>query len=67
VRACAASSKVDLTCAQPVAVATRTASIATAGASQSEDHNDKQKIGFFDSIDPKQRAFTTTLADGWVG
>jgi hypothetical protein len=28
------------------------ASIAAAGASQSEDRNDKQKTGFFDSIDP---------------
>jgi hypothetical protein len=30
------------------------ASIAAAGASQSKDRNDKQKTGFFDSIDPKQ-------------
>jgi len=29
------------------------ASIAAAGASQSKDRNDKQKTGFFDSIDPK--------------
>jgi len=29
------------------------ASIAAAGASQSEDRNDKQKTGFFDSIAPK--------------
>jgi hypothetical protein len=30
------------------------ASIAAAGASQSEDRNDKQKTGFFDSIGGKQ-------------
>jgi hypothetical protein len=29
------------------------ASIAAASASQSKDRNDKQKTGFFDSIDPK--------------
>jgi hypothetical protein len=28
----------------------------SSGASQSEDRNDKQKTGFFDSIDPKQKS-----------
>jgi hypothetical protein len=32
------------------------ASIAAAGASQSEDRNDKQKTGFFDSIDPERKS-----------
>jgi hypothetical protein len=31
------------------------ASIAAAGASQSKDRNDKQKTGFFDSIDPLRK------------
>jgi hypothetical protein len=37
------------------------ASIAAAGASQSKDRNDKQKTGFFDSIDPKAEIQTEKL------
>jgi hypothetical protein len=36
------------------------ASIAAAGASQSKDRNDKQKTGFFDSIDPKPTLMGST-------
>jgi hypothetical protein len=39
------------------------ASIAAAGASQSKDRNDKQKTGFFDSIDHFQ-TFGTALGRG---